>query len=239
MMADLTATAWRVVGAPLRIVVAVAACVAVAPAATLAGCNWDDIAAEGIQAASIRTGSPRMHFVQDAVLRDGCLIDSANCRARAFLTPNDMVLAAPIQGAFTCAGFSNGRGTETIGWLPTAALQLLPEAQRAPADLIGTWVAPERCLVLSPGRGVLAVQGDATWGDTTERRQRGDVNTGEVSGQVRPERGVVAFMMGLDGQTLPYTEGDETDCRIPLWQRGLYLARLIHRVSGYRLADVA
>ena len=55
------------------------------------------------------------------------------------------------------------------------------------------------------------------------RRLQGGVNTREVSGQARPKRGVVAFTMGLDGQTVPYTEGDETDCRIRLWQRGPYL----------------
>ncbi|RYJ04285.1 MAG: hypothetical protein EON47_00910 [Acetobacteraceae bacterium] len=173
---------------------------AVASAAALAGYDWDDIAAEGTQAASSQTGSPRVHFVQDAVVRDGCPNDSAWCQVHAFLTPNDMVLAGSSHNAFTCAGFSNGRGAETIGWLPTAALRLLPEAR---------WRA--------------GGAGHATWGDTPERRLRGGVNTGEVSGVARPERGVVAFTMGLDGQTLPYTEDDETDCRIRLWQRGPYL----------------
>ena len=124
MMADQTATAWRAAGAALRIAVAVAACVVVAPAAALARCDWDYAAAEGIQAASIRARSPRVHFVQDAVMRGGCPNESAGCRAHAFLTPNDMVLAAPSQGAYTgsvafFAAWRDGgqaRAWQTGGW---------------------------------------------------------------------------------------------------------------------------
>ena len=38
--------------------------------------------------------------------------------------------------------------------------------------------------------------------------------------------------MGLDGQTLPYAEGDETDCRIRLWQLGSYLVALHNNGCG-------
>lgn len=207
-----------------RIGVSIILCVVLMPVSAWAGCVWSDLVTEKARAAAVRPGAPRVHFVQDEVLARGCPNEGAACRARAYLTPGDIVLTGPTQGAYTCAGFVDARAATTVAWLPAAALMTLPEAEQDPADWAGHWMAPERTLTLSPGRdGTVTVKGDATWGDTAERRLRGGVHTGEVAGKARPEGGVLAFTVGDDGQTLRYAEGDEFACRIRLWRRGPYL----------------
>ena len=207
-----------------RLTVALAAALLAAPAAARAGCIWSDLAVEEARVAAVRSGAPRVHFVQDAVLARGCPNEGAACRSGAYLTPGDVVLTGKTQGAYTCAGFLGARGAVTINWLPTAALVPLPEAEQEPADWIGRWTAPEQDIAITPGRdGAMAVKGSATWGDTPERRLRGGVHTGEVEGEARPAKGVLSFAMGEDGRTLPYDAGDEFTCRVRMWRRGPYL----------------
>ncbi|WP_338664380.1 hypothetical protein VQH23_04270 [Pararoseomonas sp. SCSIO 73927] len=205
--------------------IAAAALLLLAPAAARAGCVWSDLVTEEARAAAVRPGAPRVNFVQDEVLARGCPNESAACRARAYLTPGDVVLTGPSQGAYTCAGFVGARGAATIGWMPTAALLPLPEAEQAPADWNGQWRAPEQDIAISSGRnGALRVKGDATWGmGDPERVRRGGVNIGQVAGEARPVSGVLAFSEGEDGRTRAYEAGDEFTCRIRLWRRGPYL----------------
>jgi hypothetical protein len=212
------------VGTCRRIATVLAALLAT-PAAARAGCVWSDLVVDEARVAAVRPGAPRTYFVQDEVLVRGCPNESAACRSRAYLTPGDVVLTGPSQGAYTCAGFAGARGVATIGWLSTAALVPLPEAEQVPADWVGRWTAPEQDIAITPGRdGALAVKGDATWGmGDPERRRRGGIHTGEVEGEARPEQGVLAFAVGPDDGTLPYDTKAEFICRIGMWRRGPYL----------------
>ncbi|MBP0494261.1 hypothetical protein [Roseomonas indoligenes] len=205
--------------------IAAAALPLLLPAAARAGCVWSDLVTEEARAAAVRPGAPRVNFVQDDVLARGCPNESAACRARAYLTPGDVVLTGPTQGAYTCAGFVGARGATTIGWMPSAALLPLPEAEQVPADWNGQWTAPEQDIAITPGgKGALRVKGEATWGmGDPERVRRGGIHTGEVAGEARPVNGVLAFSMGDDDTTKPYEAGDEYTCRIRLWRRGPYL----------------
>ncbi|MCR0985065.1 hypothetical protein [Roseomonas populi] len=212
-----------------RVLFALEAILCLAPVAARAGCVWSDLVKEDARVAAVRPGVSRVNFVQDGTLVRGCPNEGAACRARAYLTPGDVVLTGPSHGAsggaYTCAGFVGARGAATIGCPPAAALLPLPEAEQAPADWNGQWRAPEQDIVISPGsKGALVVKGDATWGmGDPERVRRGGVNIGEVAGEARPVNGVLAFSMGEDGRTQAYEAGDEFTCRIRLWRRGPYL----------------
>ncbi|SER11645.1 hypothetical protein SAMN05216548_111118 [Faunimonas pinastri] len=197
----------------------------VLPSAAHAGCVWSDLVDEEARVAAVTSSSGRVHFVEDDVLVHGCPNDSAACRERAFVLPGDVVLAGPTQGAYTCAGYAGAKGFATIGWLPSAALTALPQAQQAPQDWAGHWIAPEQDItVTSDAAGLLAVDGEATWGmGDPWRRKNGGVHVGVLSGKVRPANGAIAFSTGANDETLPYEAGDEFDCRVRMVRRGPYL----------------
>ena len=208
-----------------RLIAALAAALVTAAGAARAGCVWSDLVTQESRVAAVRNGAPQTYFVQDDVLARGCPNEGAACRSRAYLTPGDVVLTGKAQGAYTCAGFVGARGAVTIDWLPTASLVPLPEAEQVPTDWVGRWSAPEQDIAITPGRGgALAVKGNATWGmGDPERRRRGGVHIGELEGEARPSKGVLAFAMGEDGRTLPHDGGDEFTCRVRMWRRGPYL----------------
>jgi len=163
-----------------------------------------------------------MHFYDDRQVRSGCPATGAACRSGSSVTSGDIVLTGPVQGAFTCAGARSAGRSATIGWLPTAELSPLPEADRIPADWTGHWVGDQE-IIIAPGKeGGLVVKGTGTGGRD---------HVGEVSGEARPLNNVLAFTMGDDG-TLAYTDGDEMDCRIAMWRRGPYLVVRDNRQCG-------
>lgn len=217
----------------IRPALLIAAALAIIPTAVSAGCVLSDLVGGDARAAAIRPETPRTRFVQDDALAPGCPSEKPACQQKAFLVPGDVVLTGQVQGAYTCSGFAAGKGALTIGWLPSAALAPLPEAEHAPSDWAGHWIAPEQDLTIAPARGdTLSVKGDATWGDTPERRRSGGVHIGEVAGVMRPKDGVLAFAMGDDDKTLPYEAGDEFTCRIRMVRRGPYLVARDNKACG-------
>lgn len=204
--------------------IALAAWLAAVPSTGRASCVWSDLVRDEARVAAIRSDAARTYFVQDDVLVWGCPDERPACRERAFLVTSDVVLTGPTQGRYTCSGYIGTKGPPTIGWLPGAALAPLPEAEQAPTDWGGHWVAPEQDVTIAPGDGdTLTVKGEATWGDNPGRRRTGGVHTGELAGVMRLDRNILAFTMGEDGRTRPYAGGDEFTCRVRMMRRGPYL----------------
>lgn len=189
--------------------------------AASAACTWSDLIHSQTRAAAINRTAARVHFVQDT--DPGCPAAGATCRSRAYVMAGDVVLAGNTRNGYTCTGFQGPRGSGTIGWLPTAALTMLPLAAQIPADWTGHWYAPEQDVVIkaAPG-GMLSVKGDATWGMSAWRAEHGSVHVGTLNGMVRPVRGVLSFTEG-EGRTLPYTGGDAFSCKVRMIRRGPYL----------------
>lgn len=186
-----------------------------------ASCVWTDLLDAQTRAAVVNRTAPRVHFVQDTAPR--CPAAGAACQSRAYLTAGDIILAGPVRNGYTCAGFQGPRGSGTIGWLPTAALTMLPSGAQIPADWTGHWYAPEQDIVITPAHdGMLSVKGDATWGMSAWRAEHGGVHVGTLEGVIRPVDGVLAFAEGED-RTLPYTGGDEFSCKVRMIRRGPYL----------------
>ncbi|WP_146168646.1 hypothetical protein [Sphingomonas sp. PP-CE-3G-477] len=219
-------TAFKRQGSLLMKIVGFAAAVACMawPSMTSAGCVWSDIVQPAVRVAAVKPEAPRAYFVSDAALKPGCPDVNARCKLASYVVPGNVVLVAKAQGPFTCAGFQGPRGIGTIGWLPTAALALLPPAAQRPGDWSGHWSAPEQDIVITTRKdGMLSVKGNATWGMGDPGRVKiGGVHTGEMSGKARPLAGVLSFTDN-EGVTLPYTKGDEYLCRVRMYRRGPYL----------------
>ena len=216
----------------VSLTVALLACLAGSSVAS-AGCVWSDLIQPQARVAVAKPASARLNFVEDEDLKPGCPATAPKCALRSYVVRGDVVLTGPTQGGYTCAGFQGMRGAATIGWLPSAALSLLPAASQTPADWAGHWVAAEQEIVIESGAdGILTVDGKATWGEREARRRpSASVHTGTLNGKARPVGGILAFTEG-DGRTLGYAEGEAFSCRARLWRRGPYLVVLDNNNCG-------
>jgi hypothetical protein len=174
-------------------------------------------------AAAVVGGNPKVFFVQDSLVVPGCPNNSAGCRAKAYLMNGDVVLVTNTQGAYRCATFTSGRGVSTTDWLPAASVApLAPQAIRLD-DWAGQWVIGEQQITITRAGGQLSLKGVATYGASDpERVRRGAVNVGDFDVSVAPQSGHVAFTISGDA-TLPYDQGEASDCRVRLSLIGPYL----------------
>lgn len=176
---------------------------------------------------TVNDSAPKTFFVKGAGLQKSCPNDSAACREKAYLVPGDQVIVSAVGKNFVCGEYVNAKGLVRAGWLPASAITLVPEAAPAgPADWIGRWTGgPEQSISIEKGSqpGLVRIKGDATYGALDpDRVRRGAVNIGEIEASVKPDRSFLAFTMG-DSATLPYSEGDEYDCRVRMRLLGQFL----------------
>ena len=174
------------------------------------------------------TGAAKTNFVKNESDDKACPADAATCRRKAFLVAGNAVLLSEHLGSFVCATFVNGKGVETGGWLPAAAIAVDPAGAPTPQDWAGTWVREEATIKIKPdAKDGLSIDGDATYGaEDPDRVKRGAVNMGNISAKLAPKGDKLAFAMGDDDKTMPVDKGDETSCKV--WMR---------RVGAYLLVD--
>lgn len=174
---------------------------------------------------------PRLQFLKSDGDQEGCPRVDAACEARAYIVAGDPVIVTEIEGDFACGAFAAPKGArqETMGWLPRAALEAVKESAPAAArDWLGQWHAGfwREIKIAAAGNGGIELEGTAYWGaDDPGRRERGAVNTGELSATVRPEGGKAAFSLDVNGETHAYdADAGDVLCRVRLWRLGPYLA---------------
>lgn len=190
--------------------------------------GFDSVAPEAtLLLGTVNDSAPKTFFVKGAGLQKSCPSDSAACRDKAYLVPGDQIIVSTVGKNFVCGEYVNAKGLVRAGWLPTSAITLAPEAPAAGlADWIGRWTGgPEQSLTIEKGSQAssIKVKGDATFGALDpDRVKRGAVNIGEIEGSVKPDGSSLAFTMG-DSATLPYSEGDEYDCRVRMRLLGPFL----------------
>ena len=175
------------------------------------------------------TGDGKTFFVKSEMDDKACPADTSACRRKAFLVAGNGILVSDRAGAFVCATFVNGKGVETSGWLPAAAISVDAKgAAPMPKDWLGTWKREEATITIKPdAKDALAIDGDATYGaEDPDRVKRGAVNMGSISAKGDPKGDGLAFAMGDDDKTLPVDKGDDTTCKV--WMR---------RVGPYLLVD--
>jgi len=186
--------------------------------------NFD--ADDAVALGRINALSPRTNFVKSAAIRKGCPDGSAACRDKPYLVPGDEVVLIGGGDAFVCASFVGAKGQATEGFLPRAALTLVPNQPIAAESWVGRWRgSPEQDIVIEKGAGQdgLKVKGDATYGALDpERVKRGAVNLGSLEGEAPLRGATLSFAMGENG-TIAFDKGDEYECKVRLRRLGPYL----------------
>ena len=155
-----------------------------------------------------------------------CPSAASACRQKAYLVPGDEILTNETDDPYVCTRFKSQAFIETIGYLPRAALEIIPSEDRSVQKWDGTWRRDSEAeIVLKSGGAEVRVSGIATWGGGDPQRvKRGAVNTGELEGTFKPQGQVLAI--GYDpGQTdFPPAENAAPEiCAAKLELYGRYL----------------
>ena len=210
-----------------------AASLLAAPAARAAGKDCDGYGSlkndAPVASGRISGGERRTPFVKGETEDRACPASGGACARKAFLVPDDGVLVSGRSGDFACATYVNGKGAETDGWLPAAAITMDPAVSSTTIqEWTGSWIRVEANIAIKPAAGgKLAIKGDATFGATDpDRVRRGAVNIGEIAGTAGLAGDRLSFAMGDNGRTLPVDGGEEFACKV--WMR---------RVGDYLLVD--
>jgi hypothetical protein len=178
----------------------------------------------------VRESRARLHFLKSDGDQEGCPRVDAACETRAYLVAGDPVIVTEIAGDFACGAFTAPKGAkqETMGWLPRAALEAVNEPPAAARDWPGQWRAGfwREIKITAAAAGGIELEGTAYWGaDDPGRRERGAVNTGDLSATVKPDGGKAAFSLDVNGETHPYdANAGDVMCQVRLWRLGPYLA---------------
>ncbi|MFC0283603.1 hypothetical protein ACFFJB_08300 [Camelimonas abortus] len=204
---------------------------AASPAALAQDCAGGPDLSRPDELATAKVSAARAHFYRGG---PGCPAFRKTCRETAYVVAGDRVIVSGSAGDFVCAHYvaSRRRAGVTLpeivrsGWLSAAELTPEPAAVPAGPDAwTGTWRRVEAQIRIAPGRdpGTLAVAGEATFGGLDPARvKRGAVNTGEFSGEARPQGGGLSFAVTADGFA-PAERGDESSCKVWLRRVGPWL----------------
>jgi hypothetical protein len=177
----------------------------------------------------VKPGGKR-YFYSHGVERPGCN-EAEPCLTRAYVVAGDVLVASeagtlgrgPTQWVEVEYVTSSGRSTS--GWIRAADLEPLGDPAPPLGAWTGNWKRIESDITMRPGRrpGTIAVTGFATWGSfDPERVRRGGMNMGEIEGSFRPVQAKGGFTMGESG-SLPFEQGDESDCRVRFRLMARYL----------------
>lgn len=191
-------------------------------------CSGYESALKGKPAVSAAkvSGGTKTHFIKSEMDEKACPADTKACRRKAFLVPGNGIVVSARTGDFVCATYVNGKGIETSGWLPKAAVTVEPPSADVPSGTLwpGNWEREEASIEIKVAKGKLAVSGQASWGaKDPDRVKRGAVNSGEISAVTAPDGDRLSFAMGYDSKTLPVDTKEETICKVWMQRVGDYL----------------
>ena len=112
-----------------------------------------------------KAGEKAFFYTSDNFSGNGCP-EKGGCQTRAYVIPGNEVLVAQAREGWVCALYA-GRKGQTIGWLKTAQVDVLPAGSPALAAWTGTWRDGETSLAIAAGHGeqaeTLELQGKAFW----------------------------------------------------------------------------
>jgi hypothetical protein len=164
-----------------------------------------------------------------------CPSAESACRLKAYVIPGDEVLVDATDAPFICTFFKSKGGTETRGWLPRAAVQIVPP-QPAPArQWEGKWRRDrEARIVITSQQDDVQVSGDAIWGSHDPQRvKRGAIHVGELNGKGRPRGQELAIGYDPDQSAFPSAkDAAPEDCAAKLELYGRYLVVEDNRGCG-------
>jgi hypothetical protein len=188
--------------------------------------QWDsDCEIKKAALARVVSTQAKINFIDGPSERTpACPSAESVCRLKAYLVPGDEVLVDEAETAYVCAIYKSTSGIETQGWLPRAALQMVPPKAASAQQWDGTWRNrdAEAAIVIRSHADEVEVSGTATWGSRDpERVKRGSVHTGGLNGRGTPRGQTLAI--GYDPDRPEAVPGAQDDCAARLHLYGPYL----------------
>ncbi len=148
------------------------------------------------------------------------------CKLRPYLVSGDEVLTNATDDSYVCARFKSKSLIETMGYLPRAALEIVPSERPSIEMWDGMWRRDSEAEIVIKSRGdEVTVSGNATWGGSDPQRvKRGAINTGELDASGKPKGQVLAIGYDPDRSGFPPAEAAAPDiCAAQLELYGRYL----------------
>jgi hypothetical protein len=216
---------------PLPLPAMVFTCCAVAAHASPVGCELNKVAL-----ARVVAKEAHVNFIAGPSKRvSGCPSAEGACRLKAYVVPGDEVLVDATEGPYVCTFFKSQGGTETRGWLPRAAVQILPPEPAPARQWDGKWRRDrEAQIVITSHQDDVEVSGHALWGSYDRQRvKRGAIHVGELSGKARPRGPELAIGYDPDQSAFPSAKNAAPeDCAAKLELYGRYLVVEDNRGCG-------
>jgi hypothetical protein len=207
------------------------ACCAVAAHAGPVDCEQNNVVL-----ARIVAKEARVNFIAGlSKPKSACPAAESACRLRAYVVPGDEVLVDATDGPYVCAFFKSQGGTETRGWLPRAALQIVPPEPAPARQWDGKWRRDrEAQIVITSHEDDVEVSGNAVWGSYDPQRvRRGAIHVGDLNGKARPRGQVLAIGYDPDRSAFPSAkDAAPEDCAAKLELHGRYLVVEDNRGCG-------
>lgn len=209
----------------------VIACLATPAHAGPVGCELNKVAL-----ARVATKDARLHFIAGpGKSAPACPSAESACRLKAYVLAQDEVLADFGEGPYVCAFFKTQSGTQTRGWLPRAALELVPPQAASARQWDGNWRRDrEAQIAIKSDQDEVAVSGQAMWGSYDRQRvRRGAVHVGVLEGKGRSRGHTLAIGYDPDRSGFPpATDQAPEDCAAKLELYGRYLVVEDNRGCG-------
>ena len=138
------------------------------------------------------------------VVKPRCPALTPACKARGYLVPGDIAVAAYTTGSFTVVDFVGPKGAVTDGAIESRLLERIKTPNPSPQDWIGDWQDTEEQdieIFKTSDPSVLAFLGNALWGsDDPQRVRSGGVHVGSFAAYVKPVGEWGGFTAELGGQ---------------------------------------
>jgi hypothetical protein len=206
-------------------------CCAVAAHAGPVDCELNKVAL-----ARVDTKEARVNFIAGlSKPKSGCPSGESACRLRAYVVPGDEILVDATDGPYVCTFFKSQGGTETRGWLPRAAVQILPSEPAPARQWDGKWRRDrEAQIVITSHQDDVEVSGDALWGSYDPQRvKRGAIHVGELNGKARPRGQELAIGYDPNQSAFPSAkDAAPENCAAKLELYGRYLVVEDNRGCG-------
>jgi hypothetical protein len=184
------------------------------------------LAEKNFALARVVAKEAKVHYISGARKGAECPSAANACRLKAYLLPGDEVLTNAGDDPYVCARFKSESFIETMGWLPRAALEIVPSAHPSVQKWDGRWRRDSEAEIVIKSHGDdVTVSGNATWGGSDAQRVKvGAINTGELEGTFRPRGQLLAIGYNPDRSGFPPAEDAAPDicaAKLALYDRYL------------------
>jgi hypothetical protein len=136
----------------------------------------------------------RVYFYGDD---DDCP-EKGKCRKKSYLIKGDEIIVAREWGKWACVWYQPRKGSETVGWIPSANIDKTPMVYGVgPSDWSGKWTSYENTIEIAPTneKDVFQITGTAFW------KGLGDnIHIGELDAKATHSEGMIRYGAETEGE---------------------------------------